>query len=127
MALDSLKNGLKDSVRACEDWWFDTSRHVQTSGLVGRPPAAKIVGEVSESHIYGPVRAANAHGALRDLPLGGTQNGGAGGGDFSQYTFIDVGSGKGRVLFVAAGDPFRKGIGVEVSNALHDDALANLK
>jgi SAM-dependent methyltransferase len=122
MALDSLKNGLKERVRAWEDWWFDTTRHVQTSGLVGRPAASKIVGEIRDSHIYGPVRVANAHAALRDLPLGG-----AGGGDYSQYTFIDMGSGKGRVLFAAAEYPFRKVIGVEFSNALHDDALANLK
>ena len=127
MALDSLKQGLKERVRTCEDWWFDTTRHVQTSGLVGRPQASKIVGELKDSHIYGPVRVANAHAALRDLPLGHTQNGGAGGGDYSQYTFIDMGSGKGRVLFVAAEYPFRKVIGVEFSNALHDDAVANLK
>jgi hypothetical protein len=31
------------------------------------------------------------------------------------------------MLFVAAEYPFRKVIGVEFSNALHDDALANLK
>jgi SAM-dependent methyltransferase len=125
MALNSLKNDVKERVRACEDWWFDTTRRVQTSGLVARPPASKIVGEISDSHIYGPVRVANAHAALRDLPLGGAQDGG--GGDYSQYTFIDMGSGKGRVLFVAAEYPFRKVIGVEFSNALHDDALANLK
>jgi SAM-dependent methyltransferase len=126
MALDTLKSGVKERVRACEDWWFDTSRHVQTSGLVQRPrTAAQIVGEIRDSHMYGPVRVANAHAALRDLPLGGTQGGG--GGDYSQYTFIDVGSGKGRVLFVAAEYPFRKVMGVEFSNALHDDALANLK
>jgi SAM-dependent methyltransferase len=132
MALDSLKSDVKERVRACEDWWFDTTRRVHTSGLVRRPEASKIVGEIRDSHMYGPVRVANAHAALRDLPLGGardggTQDGGAGGGDYSQYTFIDVGSGKGRVLFVAAEYPFRKVIGVEFSNALHDDALANLK
>ena len=127
MVLDSLKNGVKERVRACEDWWFDTTRRVQTSGLVGRPAASKIVGELKDSHIYGPVRTANAHAALRDLPLGGAQDGGAGGGDYSQYTFIDMGSGKGRVLFVAAEYPFRKVIGVEFSNDLHEEALANLK
>ena len=120
MALDSLKSGVKERVRACEDWWFDTTRHVQTSGLVGRPSASTIVGEIRDSHIYAGVRVANAHAALRDLPLGG-------GGDYSQYTFIDMGSGKGRVLFVAAEYPFRKVMGVEFSNALHDDAVANLK
>ncbi len=126
MALDSVKQGVKERVRACEDWWFDTSRHVQTSGLVQRPRAAgQIVGEIRDSHMYGPVRVANAHAALRDLPLGGSQDGGR--GDYSRYTFIDVGSGKGRVLFVAAEYPFRKVMGVEFSNALHDDAVANLK
>jgi hypothetical protein len=95
MALDSLKSGVKERVRACEDWWFDTTRRVQTSGLVARPPASKIVGEISDSYIYGAVRVANAHAALRDLPLGGAEGLGAGGGGFSQYTFIDMGSGKG--------------------------------
>jgi SAM-dependent methyltransferase len=118
MALDALKSGVKERVRACEDWWFDTSRRVQTSGLVQRPRAAgQIVGEIRDSHMYGPVRVANAHAALRDLPLT----------DYSKYTFIDVGSGKGRVLFVAAEYPFHKVMGVEFSNALHDDAVANLK
>ena len=118
MVLDALKSGVKERVRACEDWWFDTTRHVQTSGLVQRPRAAgQIVGEIRDSHMYGPVRVANAHAALRDLPLT----------DYSKYTFIDVGSGKGRVLFVAAEYPFRKVMGVEFSNALHDDAVANLK
>jgi cyclopropane fatty-acyl-phospholipid synthase-like methyltransferase len=120
MTLDSLKSGVKERVRAYEDWWFDTTRHVQTSGLVQRPrAAAQIVGEIRDSHMYGPVRVANAHAALRDLPLGG--------GDYSRYTLIDMGSGKGRVLFVAAEYPFRKVMGVEFSNALHDDAVANLK
>jgi SAM-dependent methyltransferase len=127
MALDALKSGVKERVRACEDWWFDTSRHVQTSGLVARPPASKIVGEISDSYIYGAVRVANAHAALRDLPLGGAQGLGAGGGGFSQYTFIDMGSGKGRMLFVAAEYPFRKVIGVEFSNDLHEEAVANIK
>src|SRR5438045_1688063 len=120
MALDSLKSGVKERVRECEDWWFDRTRGVQSSGLVQRPrAAAQIVGEIRDSHMYGPVRVANAHAALRDLPLGA--------GGYSQYTFIDVGSGKGRVLFVAAEYPFRKVMGVEFSNALHDAGVANFK
>jgi SAM-dependent methyltransferase len=84
---------------------------------VGLPRGKKYVGELRDNHIYGPVRAANAHAALRDLPLS----------DYSQYTFIDVGSGKGRVLFVAAEYRFRKVIGVEFSHALHEDAVANIE
>ena len=125
MALETLKSGLKERVRACEDWWFDTTRGVQTSGLVQRPRAeAQIVGEIRDSHMYGPVRVANAHAALRDLPLGKSHDGGS---DYSQYTLIDMGSGKGRVLFIAAEYPFRKVMGVEFSNTLHDEAMVNLK
>src|SRR5260370_6120922 len=125
MALDSLKNGLKERVRAGEDWWFDTTRRVQTSGLVRRPEASKIVGEIRDSHMYGPVRVANAHAALRDLPLGGAQN--AGGGDYSKYTFIDVGSGKGRVLFLGGGDSVREGVGGGGFEVLHERGVGHIE
>jgi SAM-dependent methyltransferase len=127
MALGSLKKvvsrfDVKERVRACEDWWFDTTRHVQTSGLVGRPTASKVVGELRDGYIYGPVRVANAQTALRDLPIGGSR-----GTDYSQYTFVDLGSGKGRMLFVAAEYPFRRVMGVEFSDDRHEEALANIK
>ena len=41
------------------------------------------------------------------------------------YTFIDYGSGKGRVLFTAAEFPFKKVIGVEISPTLHEAAEKN--
>jgi SAM-dependent methyltransferase len=132
MALDSLKMlanrfDLKERVRACEDWWFDSRRHVQTSGLVAVPEASKVVGEIRDSYIYGAVRVPNAHAALRDLPIGSSNDGDSHGMDYSQYTFVDMGSGKGRMLFVAAEYPFRRVIGVEFSNDLHEEALTNIK
>lgn len=42
------------------------------------------------------------------------------------FTFVDYGSGKGRVLFVAAERPFRRIIGVEFARELHETALTNL-
>ena len=102
--------------REIEDWWFDRSRHVDTSGLAPKPDPSRVVGEVRDSNIYGPVRAANAHAAIRDLPIR----------DFSEYTFIDIGSGKGRVLFIAAEYPFRKVLGVEYSNEMQRAALENV-
>jgi SAM-dependent methyltransferase len=108
---------LKERVRALEDWWFDTTRRVRTSGNAPAPEASKVVGEIRDSHIYAPVRVANAHAALRDLPIS----------DFSQYTFVDMGSGKGRMLFVAAEYPFHSVVGVEFSNELHAEALENIK
>lgn len=46
--------------------------------------------------------------------------------EFPRVSFIDFGSGKGRVLLVAAEFPFKEVIGVELSQELHDIALRNL-
>lgn len=47
--------------------------------------------------------------------------------DCSSYSFVDYGSGKGRVVMVAAEFPFRRVVGVEISKQLHDVAQQNLK
>jgi len=47
--------------------------------------------------------------------------------DFSRFTFIDIGSGKGRVLLLAADFPFRRIVGVELLPELHAVALDNLQ
>ena len=41
MALNSLKSGVKERVRACEDWWFDTSRHVRDVGAGATSPVSR--------------------------------------------------------------------------------------
>ena len=46
--------------------------------------------------------------------------------DFTPFTFIDLGSGKGRALLLAAEYPFRRIIGVEVQAKLHGVAEQNL-
>lgn len=46
--------------------------------------------------------------------------------DFRQFTFVDLGSGKGRALLMASRFPFRRVIGVEFSPELHDIALRNI-
>ena len=111
-----LASSIRAFVRSLEERWFDTTRGVRTAGDVALPDAAKRVGEIRDSEMYVPVRAANAHAALRDLPCK----------DLSEYTFIDMGSGKGRMLFVAAEYPFRRVMGVEFSYDLHEEALANI-
>jgi SAM-dependent methyltransferase len=47
--------------------------------------------------------------------------------DFREFTFIDMGSGKGRVLLMAADYPFRRVIGVELLPALHQVARENVR
>lgn len=42
-------------------------------------------------------------------------------------TFLDMGSGRGRVLLIAAERPFRRVIGVEFAAELHDAAVENIR
>jgi SAM-dependent methyltransferase len=46
--------------------------------------------------------------------------------DFSDFTFVDLGCGKGRVLLIAAERPFRRIVGVEISAELAAIARANV-
>ncbi len=46
--------------------------------------------------------------------------------DFHDFTFIDLGSGKGRTLLMASDYPFRRIVGVELLPALHRIAQDNL-
>jgi SAM-dependent methyltransferase len=100
-----------------EDWWFDMTRSVQTCGNVKTFGDSKIVGEIRDSLTYIPVRPANARVALRELPIN----------DHSRYTFIDMGSGKGRMLFWAAELSFRKVRGVVFVIDLHKQACDNIR
>ncbi|NGZ26197.1 MAG: class I SAM-dependent methyltransferase [Magnetococcales bacterium] len=47
--------------------------------------------------------------------------------DAHQWVFLDVGSGKGRVLLLAGKHPFKRVLGVEFSPALHEVAKKNLQ
>jgi SAM-dependent methyltransferase len=111
-----MKEWIRSAVRSWEEWWFDRVRGVKTAGSAQMPKAEDVVGEIRDSEIYLPVRTSNARAALTDLPIE----------DWSEYTFVDMGSGKGRMLFIAAEYPFRRVVGVEFSNSLHKQAVANL-
>src|SRR5215471_11844719 len=47
--------------------------------------------------------------------------------NFAEFTFIDLGSGKGRVLLMASDYPFRRIVGVELLAALHHIAEQNIE
>jgi SAM-dependent methyltransferase len=46
--------------------------------------------------------------------------------NFERFTFIDLGSGKGRTLLMASDYPFRKVVGAEIIPELHEIAVQNL-
>lgn len=47
--------------------------------------------------------------------------------DFTDFTFVDLGSGKGRTLLMASDYPFRRIVGVELLPALHVIAQQNVR
>jgi SAM-dependent methyltransferase len=47
--------------------------------------------------------------------------------DFSEFTFLDIGSGKGRALLLAAEFPFRRVVGVELLPELNSIAEENIR
>ena len=115
MTLDMALRWMQDLLMAGEVWWFDTSRHVQTSGTAVLKRLT-IHGDTSDSCVAIPSRPRRARQALRALPVD----------DHAAYTFVDIGSGKGRMLLVAAEYPFRKVMGVEFAAELNDQATRNI-
>ena len=113
-----LRYRLQGYVRAVhelfQDQWFDRTRHVRTAGNV--PLARAGITEPADSLFYMPARPWQVRHAIRAAPVGPA----------SDYTYVDLGSGKGRSLFVAAEWPFREVVGVEFSRPLHERAVANV-
>jgi SAM-dependent methyltransferase len=103
-------------VRAAEDYWFDATRSVRTSKIT-ELESLHLAGERRDGFMYMPARVKNARAALRALPVT----------DYRSYRFIDVGSGAGRVLFLAAEYPFKQIEGVELATELHDLAVQNIR
>ena len=64
---------------------------------------------------YDPTQPKYIRWAFRNLPI-----------DPAAYSFVDFGSGKGRVLIAAAERPFLRVVGVEYSRDLHEAAVANI-
>lgn len=104
---------IKRSISAAEGWWFDVSRGVKTAGNV---PLSRLSPSSQTSYDYIVARTSNVRRALRDLPIQ----------DHSAFTFIDLGSGKGPILFIAAEFPYRRIRGVEFAHELHLLAMDNI-
>ena len=96
--------------------WFDEKYGVETDAWV----EVENLGVESPSKtfavVYAPLNVKSWEDAMALLNI-----------DHRDFTFIDLGSGKGRALMLAAGYPFKEIIGVEFSPALHSTALRNLE
>jgi SAM-dependent methyltransferase len=99
-----------------DGWWFDLTRGVETAGSQGLEKL-DLAGSTQEGFMYHPSGVRAARRAIGAVPVQ----------DHSRFTFIDFGSGKGRVLFLAAELPFRTIVGVEFARELHEIAQENIR
>ena len=101
---------------------FDREHGVDTSGLyyADRLPS----GHAHDRHSEGYYATAPSlfHGAM-SLWMSSLEAG----AEVEEYAFIDLGSGKGRVVLMASGYPFRAVRGIELSGAMHKVARRNLR
>lgn len=116
--LSSFKptHALLSLVAECRCRIFDWRHHIDTCGFVGLANLT-VWGENAEhGAAYQPTHPKFTFDILGDLGI-----------DYRKYAFVDVGSGKGRTLFVAAEYPFEKTIGVEFAEELHNTTLRNAR
>jgi SAM-dependent methyltransferase len=101
---------------------FDRKYGTDTGGYLGPEDLVKGRANDAFNHGYSAIAPSVFHEACRrwqeTLP--------AVSGRIKAYSFVDVGAGKGRALLLAAELPFRKVIGVEVSEDLSSIAQGNV-
>ena len=95
------------------DMEYDWEHRVNTtSGTVGWQ--ARLLGLFHSS--YQPTEPTLFREMMASLPI-----------EFDRFTFVDLGSGKGRTLLMASEYPFRKIVGVELIAELHCAAEENIR
>lgn len=118
--IEKVRSRLGSSGRAyrrekqADDARFDAAGY--DTGGIQTLYTMKIVGSngsAGGNHIATPTEHFEAAIALLDIPV-------------ETATFIDLGSGKGRAVLMAADHPFRRVMGVEFASELHDVAVANV-
>lgn len=95
---------------------FDTQYGVDTSGLIWGEDLLSDGRSARWSTAYYGIAPSVFHAAMAHVPA-----------DLSQYTFIDIGSGKGRAVMLATRYPFAEIHGVELAPELHAIAESNLR
>jgi SAM-dependent methyltransferase len=101
---------------------FDRQYGTDTGGYLG--PEELVKGRANDAHNYG--YSAIAPSVFREACNNWQETLPAVSGRIEAYTFVDVGTGKGRPLLLASELPFRKVIGVELSDDLAHIAQQNV-
>ena len=99
----------------CFDKPFDWKFRTDTGGFIPLKDLTIKGSNSDEGHWYQPMSVTVFRRIMDQVDV-----------DFSEFEFVDFGSGKGRVLLLAAGYGFKKIIGVEFAQELHDIAVKNV-
>jgi SAM-dependent methyltransferase len=112
--LASARAAVPFLVKLARLWWWDITHHVSTRTRVFTGSLG-VTGPVAD-HAR-PYEASDTTVLPRLLPQLHIR--------YRDYVFVDLGSGKGQAVFLAAEFPFKRAIGVELSPALHAIAREN--
>ena len=97
--------------------YFDWRHNVHTTGDMAVAEMDTVTSDTARTNHYHPSHPRSGRRILSQLPIE----------DHSQYTFIDLGSGKGLMLLLAAEYGYKAVRGVEFSRKLHDLAERNIE
>jgi SAM-dependent methyltransferase len=110
----SLDRGLYSFQRYL-DRHFDKSYGVETVGYIPLKDLTIKSKNVQNSNWYEPISVKPFRQIMSHLSI-----------NFGDFEFVDFGSGKGRALFLASDYGFKKIVGVEFAQELHEVALKNV-
>ena len=99
-----------------KEWQKERELGIQTFGAHAPAELSIEVDSKLGGYLYQPSSSVIFEKAMNVLPF-----------NFNDKTFLDVGSGKGRALILAAEAGFKKVIGIEYADELNDIARANIE
>jgi hypothetical protein len=95
---------------------FDRRHHVETAAEIQLNAAGVSTADAARGNgVYRAVTEKVFRAALGSVKI-----------DAREFTFVDIGSGKGKVLFMASDYPFKRIVGIEYATGLHEIALRNV-
>jgi hypothetical protein len=112
MLTDTLKNAIGEA--RCR--FFDWQHGVSTCGNANLADLTIVGDNAGHGVFYHPSHPKFLFEVFSSLKI-----------DYPNYTFVDLGSGKGRALLVASEFPFKEVLGVEFAVELHEIAAQNIQ
>jgi 16S rRNA G966 N2-methylase RsmD len=114
--MNKIPDVLRNAVGEARCRFFDWRHGVRTVGDANLANLTLVGNNADHGVFYHPAHPKFLRALFNSLKI-----------DFPSYTFVDLGSGKGRALLVASEYPFSEIIGVEFAAELHEIASQNIQ